>query len=78
MGTKLNLSTTNHPQLDDQTEMTIQTMKDMFRACILEDEGSWNPYLLLNELANKDSYRTGIGVAPYEELYRRKCCTSLC
>ncbi|GJR74193.1 putative reverse transcriptase domain-containing protein [Tanacetum coccineum] len=34
LGTRLDMSTTYHPETDDQSECTIQTMKDMLRACI--------------------------------------------
>nr|GEU66846.1 hypothetical protein [Tanacetum cinerariifolium] len=33
LGTKLDMSTTYHPQTDSQSEHTIQTLKDMLRAC---------------------------------------------
>ena len=36
MGSKVCLSTSNHPQTDGQTERTIQTLEDMLRACVLE------------------------------------------
>nr|GEU80454.1 putative reverse transcriptase domain-containing protein [Tanacetum cinerariifolium] len=37
--TKLDLSTTYHPQIDGQSERTIQTLDDMLRACVLDFEG---------------------------------------
>nr|GEV16334.1 reverse transcriptase domain-containing protein [Tanacetum cinerariifolium] len=39
MGTQLNMSTAYHPQMDGQSEKTIQTMKDMLRACMIDFVG---------------------------------------
>ena len=39
--TKGYMSTTYHPQKDGKSEMTIQTLEDMFRAYILDWEGSY-------------------------------------
>ena len=39
MGTKLCISTVFHPQINGQSERTIETLKDMLRACALEYSG---------------------------------------
>ncbi|GAU40783.1 hypothetical protein TSUD_26630 [Trifolium subterraneum] len=78
MGTRLRMSTSNHPQTDGQSERTIQTLEDMLRACILEDGGNWSKHLHLIEFAYNNSYHASIGMAPYEALYGRKCRTPLC
>nr|GEW20877.1 hypothetical protein [Tanacetum cinerariifolium] len=50
LGTRLDMSTTYHPQTGGQSERTIQTLKDMFRACVLDFKGSWDVHLLLAEI----------------------------
>ena len=40
MGARLVMSTTFHPQTDDQLERTIKILEDMLRACILDHKGS--------------------------------------
>ncbi|GAU44000.1 hypothetical protein TSUD_91790 [Trifolium subterraneum] len=78
MGTRLRMSTSNHPQTDGQSERTIQTLEDMLRACVLEEGGNWSKHLHLVEFAYNNSYHASIGMAPYEALYGRKCRTPLC
>ena len=78
MGTKLNFSTACHPQIDGQSERTIQTLEDMLRACALDFKGSWNDYLILVEFAYKNSYHSSIKMAPYQALYGRKCRSPVC
>ncbi|XP_062085299.1 uncharacterized protein LOC133791385 [Humulus lupulus] len=73
IGTRLKFSTTFHPQIDGQTERTIQTLEDMLRACVLDFEGSWSKYLPLIEFSYNNSYQETIVMAPYEALYGRKC-----
>ncbi|GJX68298.1 putative reverse transcriptase domain-containing protein [Tanacetum coccineum] len=42
LGTRLDMSTTYHPQTDGQSERTIQTLEDMLRACVIDFSGSWD------------------------------------
>lgn len=46
-GTKLKLSTSFHPATDGQTKITIQVLEDMFRACVMEFQGTWEDRLTL-------------------------------
>ncbi|KAI3701793.1 hypothetical protein L6452_27142 [Arctium lappa] len=78
LGTRVNLSTTYHPQTDGQSERTIQTLEDMLRSCVIDFSGSWDTHLPLVEFAYNNSYHTSLGMAPFEALYRRKCRTPVC
>ena len=78
LGTSLHFSTTFHPQTDGQSKRTIQTLKDMLRACVLDFKESWVKYLPLAKFAYNNSYQASIGMAPYEALYGQKCRTPIC
>ncbi|XP_070004939.1 uncharacterized protein [Nicotiana sylvestris] len=56
LGTRVDLSTAFHPQIDGQSERTIQILEDMLRACILEFGGSWDTYLPLAEFPYNNSF----------------------
>ncbi|GKD09292.1 putative reverse transcriptase domain-containing protein [Tanacetum coccineum] len=43
LGTQLDMSTTYHPQTDGQSEMGIQTLEDMMRACKSFADGNLKP-----------------------------------
>ena len=72
------MSTSYHPQTDGQSERTIQTLEDMLRSCVMDNQGSWDKYLTLVEFVYNNSYKQSIGMAPYEALYGRRCQTPLC
>ncbi|XP_070054171.1 uncharacterized protein [Nicotiana tomentosiformis] len=77
LGTQVNLSTAFHSQTDGQVERTIQIVKDMLRACVLDFKGSWDDHLPLIEFAYNNSFQASIQMAPYEALYGRKCRSSI-
>ena len=78
MGTRLTMSTTFHPQIDGQSERTIEVLEDMLRACVLDHKGSWEEHLPLVEFAYNNSYHASIQMAPYEALYERPCRSPIC
>lgn len=47
----IELQNAYHPQSDGQLELTIQTLKDMLRACALDFSGSWDKRVPLIEFA---------------------------
>ncbi|GJZ65787.1 putative reverse transcriptase domain-containing protein [Tanacetum coccineum] len=73
LGTRLDLSTSYHPQTDGQSERTIQTLEDVLRACVIDFGGSWDVHLPLAEFSYNNSYHSSIRCAPFEALYGRKC-----
>jgi len=75
LGTKLNLSTTSHPQTDGQSGRTIQTLEDLIGSCVLEFRGNWEDLLPLMEFTYNNSHQATIGMTSYEALYGRKCRT---
>ena len=78
LGTRLHFSTAFHPQTDGQSERTIQTLKDMLRACVMEFKESWDTHLALMEFPYNKRYQASIEMAPFEALYGRKCRTPVC
>nr|GEW67111.1 reverse transcriptase domain-containing protein [Tanacetum cinerariifolium] len=73
LGTQLDMSTTYHPKTDGQSERTIQTLKDMLRACVIDFKKGWEKHLPLVEFSYNNSYHASIKVAPFEALYGQKC-----
>ena len=67
------MSTAFYPKTDCQSEMTIQVLEDMLRACVLDFKGSLEEHLPLVEFAYNNSYQASIQMAPYEALYGRPC-----
>ncbi|KAL0551422.1 hypothetical protein IC582_010508 [Cucumis melo] len=75
MDTRLDFSTTFHPQTDGQTERLNQVLEDMLRACALEFPGSWDSHLHLMEFAYNNNFQATISIELFEALYC-KCCRS--
>ncbi|GJZ74497.1 putative reverse transcriptase domain-containing protein [Tanacetum coccineum] len=78
LGTNLDMSTAYHPQTDGQSKRTIQTLKDMLCACVIDFGKGWVNHLPLVDFSYNNSYHASIKVAPFESLYGRKCCSPIC
>ncbi|GJU09924.1 putative reverse transcriptase domain-containing protein [Tanacetum coccineum] len=78
MGTRLDMSTAYHPQTDGQSEITIQTLEDMLRACVIDFGNGWERHLPLIEFSYNNSYHASIKASLFEALYGRKCRSPIC
>ncbi|CAN6440391.1 unnamed protein product [Victoria cruziana] len=71
--TKFKMTSTFHFQTDGQSEITILTIDDMLKACVMEWQGDWYKHLPLVEFVYNNSYHASIGMVPFETLYGRRC-----
>nr|GEZ92860.1 reverse transcriptase domain-containing protein [Tanacetum cinerariifolium] len=78
LGINLDMSIAYHPQTNGQSERTIQMLKDMLRAYVIDFGSSWDCHLPLVEFSYNNSYHASIKAAPYEALYGRKCRSPVC
>ena len=78
LGTRLNFSTTFHPQTNGQLEKVMQVLEDMLRGCVLDFPRSWDRYIPLMKFSYNNSYQSNISMAPYEALYGKKYKTLVC
>ncbi|GJX24229.1 putative reverse transcriptase domain-containing protein, partial [Tanacetum coccineum] len=78
LGTNLDMSTVYHPQIDGQSERTIQTLEDMLCACVIDFGKGWVNHLPLVEFSYNNRYHASIKVVPFEALYGRKCRSPVC
>ncbi|GJS09230.1 putative reverse transcriptase domain-containing protein [Tanacetum coccineum] len=78
LGTQLDISTAYHPETDGQSESTIQTLKDMLRACVIDFGKGWERHLPLVEFSYNNSYHASIKAAPFEALHGQKCRSPVC
>ncbi|GKF03362.1 putative reverse transcriptase domain-containing protein [Tanacetum coccineum] len=65
---RLDMSTTYHPQINGQSERTIQTLEDMLRKYVIDFGGNWNTHIPLVEFSHNNSYHISIKCALFEAL----------
>ncbi|GKA47786.1 putative reverse transcriptase domain-containing protein [Tanacetum coccineum] len=78
LGTQFAMSTAYHPQTNGQSEITIQTLEDMLRACVIYFGKGWDKHLPVVEFSYNNNYHTSIKAAPFEALYGQKCRSPIC
>nr|GEV53290.1 hypothetical protein [Tanacetum cinerariifolium] len=78
LGTNLDMSTAYHPEIDGQSERTIQTLEEMLHAYVIDFGKEWVKHLPLVKFSYKNSYHASIKVALYEALYSWKCRSPVC
>ncbi|GJT10731.1 putative reverse transcriptase domain-containing protein [Tanacetum coccineum] len=78
LGTEINISTAYHPEMNGQSERTIQTLEDTLRACVIDFGSSRDRHLPLLEFSYNNSYHASIKAASFEALYGRKCRSPIC
>ncbi|GJZ39595.1 putative reverse transcriptase domain-containing protein [Tanacetum coccineum] len=78
LGTSLDMSIAYHPQTDGQSEKTIQNLKDMLRACVIDFGKVWVNHLPLVKFSYNNSCHASIKAAPFEALYGQKCHSPIC
>ncbi|GJW71954.1 reverse transcriptase domain-containing protein [Tanacetum coccineum] len=76
--TQLAMSTAYHPHTDSQSKRTIQTLKDMLCACVIDFGNSWDRHLPLVEFSYNNGSHTSIKSAPFEALYGQKNVVAVC
>ncbi|GJW96252.1 putative reverse transcriptase domain-containing protein [Tanacetum coccineum] len=77
LGTNLDIeylrpSTEKPEPPENQSERTIQTLEDMFRACAIDFGKGWVNHLPLVKFSYNNSYYASIKAAPFKALYGRK------
>ena len=68
-GTRLNFSSSYHPQSDGQTEVVNRSLGNILRSLIGESPKQWDKVLAQAEFAYNDSPNRSIGVSPFQILY---------
>src|SRR3954466_2176873 len=69
LGTRLEFSTTLHPETDGQNERVNQILEDMLRACALDYGSSWDLNLPYAEFSYNNSYQARLVFSLHHSSY---------
>uniref|UniRef100_H3GZA0 Integrase catalytic domain-containing protein n=1 Tax=Phytophthora ramorum TaxID=164328 RepID=H3GZA0_PHYRM len=64
LGTRLDMSTTDHPQTDGQTERVNRVVEDVLRSVCAETPKRWSTMLPLGEFALNNAVHASTGFTP--------------
>jgi len=71
LGTKLNMSSANHPETDGQSEKANQVVEDMVRAYVSPYQDDWDDHLVSCEFAYNDSENASHRYTPFYLVHGR-------
>lgn len=69
LGTKLNFSSSYHPQSDGQTEVVNRSLGNMLRSLVGGNPKQWDKVLAQTEFSYNDSPNRSTGMSPFKILY---------
>ncbi len=67
--TKLNISSSYHPQTDGHIERTHRTIEQILRAFVYKQHNQWYDFLPLGEFSYNNSRHTSTAFSPFEAIY---------
>ncbi|GJR30110.1 putative reverse transcriptase domain-containing protein [Tanacetum coccineum] len=70
LGTQLDMITAYHPETDEQSERTIQTLEDMLRACVIDFGKGWERHLPLDLVEFQGGSHVMLKVSPRKGVIR--------
>jgi hypothetical protein len=65
LGTKLDMSTTDHPETDGQTERANRVVEDILRSYCAEHPRAWSTTLPMVEFAVNNAVHASTGLTPF-------------
>jgi len=69
LGTQVNFSMTYQLETDGQTERMNQTLEEMLRMYVMDQQKCWEEFFPLVEFSYKNSYQSTIKMVPFDFLY---------